>query len=121
MSKPNKDTTKDLINGQAQDKAASKIDAIKQLIFGENMQEYDTEFESVKKDILSKKQELENLMDDVKTELLQSIDNLSTDINIRITDLEDSINNKLDVMDNKKLDRKLLGDLLVNLGEKISQ
>ena len=121
MSKPNKDNTKDPLNGQAQDKASSKIDAIKQLIFGENMQEYDTEFESVKKDILSKKQELESLIDDVKSELLQSIDNLSTDVNIRITDLEDALNNKLDVIDTKKVDRKLLGDLLVNLGEKISQ
>jgi hypothetical protein len=121
MSKPNKDTTKDLTVDQTQDKTANKIDAIKQLIFGENMQEYDSEFDAVKKDILNKKQELENLIEDVKSELLQSIDNLSTDVNIRITELEDSINNKLEVMDDKKLDRKLLGDLLVNLGEKISK
>lgn len=29
--------------------ASSKIDAIKQLIFGENMQAYDSEFETLKK------------------------------------------------------------------------
>jgi len=101
--------------------ASTKIDAIKQLIFGENMQAYDSEFESVKNDILSKKQELENLVDDVRKELLQNIDNLSTDINIRITDLENSFNDKADTLDDKKLDRKLLGDLLMNLGEKISK
>ncbi|WP_452230818.1 MULTISPECIES: fructose 1,6-bisphosphatase [unclassified Lacinutrix] len=101
--------------------ASTKIDAIKQLIFGENMQAYDSEFESVKNDILSKKQELENLVDDVRKELLQNIDNLSTDINIRITDLENSFNDKADALDDKKLDRKLLGDLLMNLGEKISK
>ena len=33
--------------------ASSKIDAIKQLIFGENIQAYDSEFEAVKSDILS--------------------------------------------------------------------
>ena len=66
----------------------SKIDAIKQLIFGENIQEYNHEFEAVKKDILNKKKELEQLLEEVKAELLQNIDNLSTDINIRITELE---------------------------------
>ncbi|QRM88944.1 fructose 1,6-bisphosphatase [Lacinutrix sp. WUR7] len=101
--------------------ASTKIDAIKQLIFGENMQAYDIEFEAVKNDILNKKQELENLVDDVRKELLQNIDNLSTDINIRITDLENSFNDKADTLDEKKLDRKLLGDLLMNLGEKISK
>ena len=98
----------------------SKIDAIKQLIFGENIQEYNHEFEAVKLDILNKKKELENLVDDVKAELLQNIDNLSTDINIRITELENTFEDKADALDEKKLDRKILGDLLIKLGEKIS-
>lgn len=100
---------------------SSKIDAIKQLIFGENIQEYNSEFEAVKQDILNKKQELENLIDDVKAELLQNIDNLSTDINIRITELENTLEDKADALDDKKLDRRLFGDLLIKLGEKISQ
>jgi len=101
--------------------ASSKIDAIKQLIFGENMQAYDSEFETLKKDILKKKEELEQLIDEVKTELLQNIDNLSTDINIRITELEASLEDKTEALDEKKVDRKLLGELFTKLGEKISQ
>lgn len=101
--------------------ASTKIDAIKQLIFGENMQAYDSEFESVKKDLLNKKKELESLIDEVRSELIQSIDNLSTDVNIRITELEDSISTKIDKLDHKKADRKLLGELFTKLGEKISQ
>lgn len=106
---------------QSSTEATSKIDAIKQLIFGENMQAYDSEFETLKKDILTKKQELEALMDDVKSELLQNIDNLSTDINIRITELENSFEDKADTLNEKKVDRKLLGELFTKLGEKISQ
>lgn len=98
----------------------SKIDAIKQLIFGDNIQEYNHEFEAVKLDILSKKKELESLIDDVKVELLQNIDNLSTDINIRITEIENGIDDKAQALEEKKLDRKLFGDLLIKLGEKIS-
>ena len=120
MSKPHNETIKESMNGNLQDDASSKIDAIKQLIFGENMQAYETQFEEMKKEILEKKRELETMMDDVKSELLQSLDNLSTDVNIRITDLEDTINNNLDAKDAQKVDRKLLGDLLVNLGQKIS-
>ncbi len=101
--------------------ASTKIDAIKQLIFGENMQAYDSEFEFVKKDLLNKKKELEALIEEVRSELTQSIDNLSTDINIRITELEDHFNDKIDTIDNKKADRKLLGELFTKLGEKISQ
>lgn len=98
----------------------SKIDAIKQLIFGENMVEYNHEFEAVKQDIQNKKKELENLIDEVKSELLQNIDNLSTDINIRITELESTLDDKANALEDKKLDRKLFGDLLIKLGEKIS-
>lgn len=101
--------------------ASTKIDAIKQLIFGENIQAYDSEFESVKKDIIDKKKQLETLVDEVRSELLQSIDNLSTDVNIRITEFEDSMGAKLDNLQDKKADRKLLGELFTKLGEKISQ
>lgn len=51
---------------------------------------------------------------------MSSIDNLSTDINIRITDLENALEDKSDKLDEQKVDRKLLGDLLISLGEKIA-
>ena len=50
---------------------------------------------------------------------MQSIDTLSTDVNIRITDLEDSVQAKTDALAEEKMDRKQLGDLLVKMGEKI--
>ena len=99
--------------------SSSKIDAIKELIFGENIQAYETEFELVKADVIKKKEELESLIGDVKSELMRTIDSLSTDVNIRITELEDSINEKIETLDGKKADRKLLSDLFIKLGEKI--
>jgi gas vesicle protein len=100
---------------------SSKIEAIKNLIFGENIAAYNSEFEKVKKEIISKKKELEDFIDDTRKELNQAIDNLSTDINIRITELEDNLADKNDMLDAKKVDKKTLGDLLINLGEKINQ
>jgi gas vesicle protein len=108
------------LNGSEKD-TNSKIDAIKELIFGENIQAYDSEFSKVKKDILDKKAELENLIDDVKSELSKSLDSLDTDLNIRITDLEDSINSKLEKLDDKKVGRNMLSDLFMNLSEKLKE
>ncbi|WP_396601769.1 fructose 1,6-bisphosphatase [Algibacter sp. R77976] len=120
MKEQVKEITKENLNGQSNN-ANSKIDAIKELIFGENIQAYNSEFESLKADILAKKEELKNLMSTVESELLQNIDTLSTDINIRITDLESSVNDKLDNLDDKKVNRKLLSELFIKLGNKISE
>ena len=73
------------------------------------------------KDLDKKKKTLEELIEATRIELTQAIDNLGTDLNIRITELEDAVENKLDNLDEKKVDRKLLGDLLIKLGNKISE
>lgn len=101
--------------------STSKIEAIKNLIFGENIQQYDSEFETLKKEIGDKKAALEKYIDEVRGELMQSIDSLSTDVNIRITDLEDALNDKTETLTEQKVDRKELGKLLISLGEKIGK
>ena len=113
MAKKNEVTT------PQQEDPSSKIEAIKNLIFGENIQEYNSEFEKIKGDILKKQKELSSLVDEVRTELMQNVDNLSTDLNIRITELENTLNEKADELQHTKVDRQMLGDMLVNLGEKI--
>ena len=74
-----------------QEVANSKIEAIKNLIFGENIQEYNHEFETLKSEIAAKRQELMEYVDDTRKELMTAIDNLSTDVNIRISDLEQAL------------------------------
>ncbi|NER12932.1 fructose 1,6-bisphosphatase [Leptobacterium flavescens] len=106
-------------NNTPQNDASSKIEVIKNLIFGENIEAYNSEFDNLKNDILKKKKELESLVEEVKSDLNQTLDNLSTDINIRITELENSLEEKADNLDAAKVDKETLGKLLVDLGEKI--
>ncbi|QCX01728.1 fructose 1,6-bisphosphatase [Aggregatimonas sangjinii] len=103
------------------EEAASKIEIIKNLIFGENIEAYDSEFDLLKKDILNKKKVLEDLIEEVRQDLKSAIDNVATDVNIRITELEDKIDDKLEGLETDKVDRKMLGKLLVDLGEKVGQ
>tara|TARA_R110002012_G_scaffold315178_3_gene528644 strand:+ start:123 stop:482 length:360 start_codon:yes stop_codon:yes gene_type:complete len=97
----------------------SKIEAIKNLIFGENIQQYNTEFDELKADLLKKKQELQSIIDDTRDELSKSIDSLSTDLNIRITDLENKLEDRLDTIEDEKTSRDMLGEALIELGKKI--
>lgn len=94
--------------------------AIKDILFGENIENYNEEFARIKKDILLKKQELLELISDTQTELNTAIDNLSTDVNIRITELDDKIQDKVDTLEAKKVDRKALSDLFIKLGNKLN-
>lgn len=109
-------------NSEAAENAhGSKIDMIKDLIFGENIQEYDTQFETVKDDIEAKKAELEELVHTVRAELNEMIDGLSTDINIRITELDDKLKDRFDTLDDEKVNKQSLGKLLITLGEDITK
>ncbi|RNC84948.1 MAG: fructose 1,6-bisphosphatase [Winogradskyella sp.] len=115
-----KTKTNGKLNNTKKEAEVSKFEAIKDILFGENIQNYDQEFESVKKDILNKRQELLDLIADTKTELDTAIDNLSTDLNIRITELDDKLQNSMELLEDNKVSKKVLGDLFIKLGNKLN-
>jgi hypothetical protein len=99
--------------------SALRLEAIKNLIFGQNIQQIDQKFLSIKNHVEKRKEEREDLIVETRKEINATIDNLSTDLNIRITDLEISKNDKTEELNHKKVDKDLLGTLLVSMGEKI--
>ena len=99
--------------------SASKIEVIKNLIFGETIQEYDAELEVLKKEVLKKKQELENLIDEVKSDLNTTLDSVATDVNIRITELEKNFSEKIEDLQQDQVNKDTLGKLLIEMGERI--
>lgn len=101
--------------------SAQRLEAIKNLIFGENIQQIDSEFQLLKEHVEKRKEELVNLIETTEKELTSAIDNLETDLNIRITNLESKLDENIEELEHKKVDRKILGDLLVGLGEKIKK
>ena len=107
-------------NGSASN-SSSKIDAIKELLFGEEINVYDQQLELLKQDVLNKKAELDKLIQEVKKDLNKSIDDLGTDVNKKLNNLEQKFEKRATTLDEKKVDKKMLGSMLVKLGEKISQ
>lgn len=112
------------VNGQPKNEKQaaelSKFEAIKDILFGDNIQNYNDEFILIKRDILKKRQELLDLLADTKTELDTAIDNLSTDLNIRITELEDKLQSNIDTLDDNKVDKKALSNLFLKLGNSLN-
>jgi len=108
------------LNGKVES-SGSKIETIRNLIFGENIETYDAEFESVKRDILDKKKDLEDLIEQVRSDLNLAVDNISTDVNIRITEVEKNLENRLENLEDDTVNKKILGKLLIDLGEKIGK
>jgi len=118
MSKSDQNVFK--LNGKVES-TTSKIETIRNLIFGDTIESYDSEFESVKKDILNKKKTLEKLIEQVKDDLNIAVDNISTDVNIRITELEKNLDTRIENLEHDAVDKKALGKLLIQMGEKISK
>ena len=118
MSKKNNDT----INNNAlvdNNESAQRLDAIKNLIFGENIQEIDQEFLELKQHVEKRRKELQDLIEHTHKELNAAIDNLSTDLNIRISDLDTKLDDNIEELNHKKVNRNTLGNLLVTMGENI--
>lgn len=96
-----------------------KIEAIKNLIFGENMEQIDKEFEVLRKTIDQKKADVDQYIAQTRSEIYTAINNLINDINAKLKDLETNTGKLTDALEQKKMDKYKLGGLLVELGEKI--
>ena len=110
----------------------AKMDAIKQLIFGENMVEYDERFNTMMQKLEDTQQKLENKIADVDSAINSTISTLERTVNDTIYDLtsqfeskstkmEERINIAFDKMDDKKTDRRALGKMLQTIGEKLQK
>ncbi len=109
-----------------------KIDAVRQLIFGENMQQYDSEFNEIKALIKKSRTEVETelnetrdalnkLINMTKDSLTNEIQDLRSDMNKKVTQLRSDMDEAVADLDDRKLNRKLLGALLQEMGKQISE
>jgi len=93
--------------------SSSKIEAIKNLIFGDNIKAYNSEFDALKVDIRKN----EEITEEHLALIEQRIDSLETDFQIRLTKLEERIDQSFQNISNN---RKELSDLFLQIGNQLS-
>ena len=109
-----------------------KIEAVKQLIFGDNMQQYDSEFNEIKALIKKTRTEIEQELNDTRDALNKLINQTKESLNTEVSDLRSDMNKKVTQLrsdmdesvadlDERKVNRKLLGTMLQEIGKQIAE
>ncbi|HAA10729.1 MAG TPA: hypothetical protein DCE41_03150 [Cytophagales bacterium] len=96
-----------------------KLGVIRDIIFGQNMEEYNQQFNELKRLVDEKKAELDNYIQDVKGDLQEKIQELDKMMKDQVHDLEDNFAAKAARLEDEKMNRATLGDLLIDIGTKI--
>lgn len=95
----------------------TRIAAVRDLIFGENIQRYDSEFEDVYDKIKSLKESSEKSLSEAVTNIENKLADLESLVDHKFQDLNDDLDKRLADLDDEKADRRKLGKAL----EKIAQ
>jgi ElaB/YqjD/DUF883 family membrane-anchored ribosome-binding protein len=98
-----------------------KIDVIKELIFGNNMREYQKEFTDIYDQIERTKKDLTELIHSTKDALYDDLEDLRKEMNNRIDEVQMNLNSEIDRLEDKKTDREFLGNLLEDMAQKIKE
>ena len=95
----------------------SRIAAVRDLIFGENIQQYDSEFADVYDKIKALKEETRKNLSESVTNIENKLADLESLVDHKFQDLNDDLDKRLADLDDEKADRRKLGKAL----EKIAQ
>ncbi|APZ46923.1 hypothetical protein BW723_11790 [Polaribacter reichenbachii] len=95
----------------------TRIAAVRDLIFGENIQRYDSEFADVYEKIETLKNQSNHSLAEAVTNLENKLSDLESLVDHKFQDLNDDLDKKLADLDDEKADRRKLGKAL----EKIAQ
>ncbi|ARV14543.1 hypothetical protein [Polaribacter sp. SA4-12] len=93
-------------------KEVDRIAAVRELIFGENMVQYSTEFADVYDQIKTLKDQTNKNLSESVTNIENKLADLESLMDHKFQDLNDDLDKKLADLDDEKTDRKKLGKAL---------
>ncbi len=96
-----------------------KIEAIKEIIFGENIKEYEDEFKKITELIRNHKKELEKKLEEFRAEAIAKINDSNKDFSDRLEEISKNTEEGLKELDNAKISRNSLGELLLQMAKSI--
>ncbi len=99
-------------NEAANQQIDNRIAAVRDLIFGENIQQYDSEFADVYKKLNDLKEETRKNLSDSVSHLENKLSDLESLMEHKIQDLTDDLEKRIADLDDEKTDRRKLGKAL---------
>ncbi len=90
----------------------SRIAAVRDLIFGENIQQYNSEFDDVYNKIKSLKEQTQKNLAESVTNIENKLADLESLMDHKFQDLNDDLDKRLADLDDEKADRRKLGKAL---------
>lgn len=99
----------------------SKIDAIKKILFGENIQEYAAEFAKINRQFEDQEARHNQQITALHQEHAQTVASLKENFAQQLAALQEEFKQKTERLESAKTDRKALGDFLVELGKKLHE
>ncbi len=90
----------------------SRIEAVRDLIFGENMQQYDQDFTEVSSQIAELRKDTDKSLANLASNLQNKIDAFEKSTEASLEKMATDIDKKLERLDDAKADRKKLGKAL---------
>lgn len=96
-----------------------KLEAVRDLLFGQNVQEYQTEFKEIRDLIQSNREEVEKSSTDFKFEILNKIDQMNESINRKIDATASDLSGKIEEITDSKADRKKIASLLQDMAQQL--
>lgn len=108
MTKKSEETNASSTNQQID----NRIAAVRDLIFGENIQQYNSEFSDVYQKIEELQQETRKNLSDSVSHLENKLADLESLMEHKLQDLTDDLEKKIADLDDEKADRRKLGKAL---------
>lgn len=99
---------------------SSKLDAIKDIIFGQQIQEYEKEFEEIRQTIEANSEASDASRTAMQEQLTKQLETIQEQLSRQIEASQEKLLKEIAKLSDQKTDRKALGKMLENIGNKLS-
>ncbi|MEM9982362.1 MAG: hypothetical protein AAF734_07690, partial [Bacteroidota bacterium] len=99
----------------------NRLEEVKKLIFGEEIKAYTSELDNLKKQMESYRTEISVKIDEVKIELLKSIESLEQKLIERVAQFQSSAKQEIDIQKRNHVSKASLGNIFEEISKTLSQ
>lgn len=94
---PEESTDDQRDNGRMSSEELDKLDAVRDLLFGQNVKEYRGEFKELKDMLVKHREEVETLVSKTKSEIMDKLSQIDNKLNERIDETNDAKTGRQDL------------------------